>query len=389
MTKKKMICVSLLALGAAFGLSGCAVDAGTESATLETGTATKVHEQSLGDGATLTVFDVNGEAAIRVIMPRDSSAELLARSDAAAEAPDFESRFIAWTGGESLPEALSSFAEAEKKALAAAVSAAPREGSESKNDGGGEQAKLLAKSGGVEVGIEGGEEVRGAEQAAVDWAADGQNFLTTRCGTNSKQYSRMTITNYTARQMEVNARYHRMHLDAADGQALYKIFVNGSLAYSDVIASGSIMSWDQAGVEAQRNIRLEGTGLGPNPRIHQCMLWGWEKVTAVRTIEWQTPVLTVDMDGLDFLPGSTVRAYFVHPTRGDIQLGSFGKTVAASGTVTNVGTNSFQHDCRAFYITRESKYQTSTLALVGSDGRRATTTTSKIYNGCWWALPAK
>lgn len=387
--KNKIISASLLALSAAFGLSGCAVDAGSESVATEAGTAQKIHEESLGDGATLTVFDVDGEAAIRVIMPRDSSAELLARSEAAAEAPDFEGRYIAWTGGKSLPEALSPLAEAEKKALAAAVSGSPVEGSESKAEGGGEQATFLGKSGAVEAGVEGGEEVRGAEQAAVDWAADGQNFINTRCGTNSKQYSRMTITNYTARQMEANARYHRMHLDAADGQALYKIFVNGSLTYSDVIASGSIMSWDQAGVESQRTIRLEGTGLGPNPRIHQCMLWGWEKVTAVRTIEWQTPVLTVDVDGLDFLPGSTVRAYFVHPTRGDIQLGSFGKTVAANGTVTNVGTNSFQHDCRAFFITKESKYQTSTIALVGSDGRRATTTTTKIYNGCYWALPAK
>jgi hypothetical protein len=376
------LCTAVSACSGAGDSTSGAGDTG--AAVAEKGSAVAVHEESLIDGAQLTVMDVDGQPAIRVILPSTASDALAARVKASAEATDFASRYAAWTGGKALSSKLQTFAEAEKLALSAPVS----DLADLQHEG-----KALEDVSQVAVGrLEGKVGVRDgvgqAQQAAVDWNQDATNFLNASCVKTTKQYSLIYQPNLASAWVGVAARYHRMAQKAADGDSLYKVTVDGVLKYSDILPSGYILNWDQGSVEARRDIKLEGRGLGPNPRLHQCMLWGWEKFSSHKVSITQFGDLHIEGKGIDFHPARNVNLYFVHPTRGNIDLtGGTGANALADGSVT-VKTGLSGFGCESLHITRESKYRTSTLLLLASDGRQATTTTSLLQDKCWSVLPA-
>jgi len=394
--RSALVAASVLTILA--GVSGCAVENGSPSVEPQEATEAAVqplYSEKLANGAELVIQQVSENGvAVGVSAPIEIQEALKPQLEAAAAERTLEGVYRALAGAErTLPAALEGVAGRVRLAAERAPNVvAPA-------------ADLLDSSASEEAGLVRSTQTRSGDVGSIkqalgqddtmDWTADANWFAANYCTVDS--YKRLSVDCLKNYSWVYQSRWGRYHMGSGmaasfNGQATFQVHYQTCsncawVEYTNLRVTMDprwIYTWQFLGDETYINRLFRMDGLGPTPRVHMSVSYGYPKINSATVTATQTPTYYLRVKGTGMKPSTSMNMYYLHPTRGAIGLGNW--STKSDGTFD---FNNTTLRCEALYMSRTSPYFTGTIQAKDSEGRVANYSTSGLYNACYPFLPAQ
>jgi hypothetical protein len=349
-----------------------------------------VYTESLLEGAELSVYGEGDSHVVTISVPTryadgsPYSEAFQSKLRSAESALSLEELYSAWTGAARVPDALAGSVEAERKRAELArvgesqvevdLARVPTETDSVFQEDADLTATLTLPDVNLGTAI-------AATPPGFDFIADANAFFATNCVTDAQRGGKFTnMRNMTWFSWPIPKRYQRFFIMNASFETSTATFImSGVQSGRWTLGSRAALIVFVTG-EAGGTVTLEALGGAPDPRVHSCVTYGGEKINSVSSTAFQDPFFDVTVRGTGFLPGSSNRLHYMHPTRGAIELGLRTNLVTTNSTFTN---KTFAKRCDDLHFVRgDRRFFSQTLRITGSDGRVATTTTSALMDAC-------